>query len=253
MALLVTDALVLHAFDYLESSRILRLATREAGIQSVLAKGARRAQRRFGSAVDLFAEGQAQLYVKAGRDLHTLSSFEVTRAHAGIGLDLERFTAASALAELALRFMPGEQHPELYDRLVGALDDVTVAAPGAVRGAALAGAWRIVAELGFAPALDLCASCHATIAVDEPAMFSHPAGGVLCARCARQLPGSRTLPARARASIRGWIVGDPGVALDEGEGRAHQRLLREFLTEHLADGRPLKAFDVWERDRWSGA
>ena len=27
MALLVTDAIVLHAFDYLESSRILRLAT----------------------------------------------------------------------------------------------------------------------------------------------------------------------------------------------------------------------------------
>ena len=41
MSLVVTDAIVLHAFDYLESSRILKLATREAGVRSVLARGAR--------------------------------------------------------------------------------------------------------------------------------------------------------------------------------------------------------------------
>ena len=31
-----TDAVVLHVFDYLETSRIFRLATREAGIQTVI-------------------------------------------------------------------------------------------------------------------------------------------------------------------------------------------------------------------------
>ena len=35
----MTDALVLHLFDYLESSRIVRVATRELGVQSVLARG----------------------------------------------------------------------------------------------------------------------------------------------------------------------------------------------------------------------
>ena len=42
MTLVVSDALVLHVQDYLESSRIVRLATREHGVQSVLARGARR-------------------------------------------------------------------------------------------------------------------------------------------------------------------------------------------------------------------
>jgi len=42
MTLLVTDAIVLHSFDYLESSRILRLLTREAGVRSVLARGGSR-------------------------------------------------------------------------------------------------------------------------------------------------------------------------------------------------------------------
>ena len=251
MSLLVTDAVVLHVFDYLESSRILRLATREAGVQSVLAKGARRSRKRFGSAVDLFAEGVAQLYIKPGRDLHTLASFEVTRSRAALAMDLERFASASALAELALRFVQPEAHASLYERLTAALDAVAAADASAAREAALAGAWALVSELGFAPAVDQCASCHAAIPADEPAMFSHPAGGALCMRCARQLPGSRSVPSSARAALRDWIAGRPSPPLGDGEGRAHQRLLREFLVEHLGDGRPLRAFEVWEKGRWS--
>src|SRR5258705_2194191 len=103
MALLATDAIVLHTFDYLESSRILRLVTRDGGVRSVLAKGARRSSRRFGSAVDLFAQGSAQLYAKPGRDLDTLSAFDVVLSRPMLGADLGRFAGASAIAELTLR------------------------------------------------------------------------------------------------------------------------------------------------------
>ncbi|MFL5577099.1 MAG: DNA repair protein RecO [Gemmatimonadaceae bacterium] len=254
MPLLATDAVVLHAFDYMETSRILRLLTRDAGVQSVLAKGARRAQRRYGSALDLFAEGAAQLYTKEGRELHTMSAFDVTRARPELAMDLGRFTAASAIAELTLRFAPrDDSHTALFDTVVAALDTVGRAEPSRVRGEALAGAWRIVAELGFAPSIDRCASCDAEVPADAPTMFSHPAGGVLCARCARTVPGSRTLPAAARDALRAWLAGAPTGLLDDGASRAHQRLLREFLSEHLADGRPLRAFEVWERERWDAA
>ena len=39
--------------------------------------------------------------------------------------------------------------------------------------------------------------------------------------------------------------------LDTAARRAHQRLLREFLSEHLTDGRPLRAYEVWERSGWT--
>ena len=78
MPLLATDAIVLHAFDYLESSRIIRLLTREAGVQSGLARGARKSRGRYGTALDLFAEGSAQLYVKPNRELHNLAGFEIS-------------------------------------------------------------------------------------------------------------------------------------------------------------------------------
>lgn len=253
MSLLVTDAVVLHAFDYLESSRILRLATREAGVQSVLARGARRSQRRYGSAVDLFAEGVVELHVKPGRDMHTLVSFDVLRGRPALAAELERFAAASAIAELALRFTHHDPHPELYETLVQGLDRIGEADRGQAAAAGLAAGWRVVAELGFTPALDRCSVCHDGVDVDLPAVFSHPAGGVLCARCARTNPGSRLLPATARAALLRWTVGENAVEMPPDEIRAHQRLLREFLREHITDGRPLRAFDLWERERWGAA
>ena len=49
------------------------------------------------------------------------------------------------------------------------------------------------------------------------------------------------------------MSGAPSGVGDDLARRAHQRLLREFLSEHLADGRPLRAYDVWERNGWSAA
>jgi DNA repair protein RecO (recombination protein O) len=249
MALLATDAIVLHAFDYLESSRILRLVTRDGGMRSVLAKGARRSSRRFGSGLDLFAQGTAQLYAKPGRELDNLSGFDLTRSRPGLASELGRFMGASAIAELALRFgREAEDHP-LFDAVADALDSIASAEPGRAAQATLSSAWRIVAELGFAPATDVCGECHALLDPDATTLFSHAAGGALCARCGRLAPAGRVLPADARAALRQMLTGRQ-VSLDENGVRAHQRLLREFLTEHLTDGRPLKAMDMWEEQRW---
>src|SRR6266550_5836548 len=100
MALTVTEAIVLHAFDYLESSRIMRLLTREAGVQSVLARGARKSRGRYGSALDLFAEGTAQVYVKPNRELPNLAAFEVSSSRSELAPDLGRFPAAPTSAAL---------------------------------------------------------------------------------------------------------------------------------------------------------
>ncbi len=250
MALLATDAIVLHVFDYLESSRILRLVTRDGGVRSALAKGARRSSRRFGSAVDLFAQGSAQLYAKPGRDLDTLSAFDVVIARPMLAEDLGRFVGASAIAELTLRFGRDAADEGLFDAVADALDQLAASPADAALTTTLASAWRIVAELGFAPTVDVCAECHATMDREATVMFSHRAGGALCARCGRLAPAGRKLPPDARDALRRFLGGDAGEPLDDAATRAHQRLLREFLAEHLADGRPLRALELWEEQRW---
>ncbi len=258
MSLLTTDAVVLHAFDYLENSRIVRLATRDAGIQSVLARGARSSKKRFGTALDLFVGGVAQLQLRAGRELHTLSQFDLTEARHGLSLDLGRFAAASALAELGLRFGSAEVGDSFFDVLVEALDGVAGAEPGGATDAGLAGAWALISSLGFAPALLHCASCHDTVDDGtETVTFSHAAGGVVCQRCVSLVPRGRTIPSDARATLIAWTrpssaprsdVIQSSVRLpNEATRRAHLRLLREFLERHLSDGRELRAFEAWER------
>lgn len=247
--LLSTPAIVLHAFPYLESSRILRLATRDAGVQSVIAKGARRAKGAQRMTLDLFVEGTAQVYLKPGRDLHTLGGFDLSRTRPGLGVDLGRFTAANALGELMLRFVSEEAAPELYDTFAAALDAVAEAPPGTAVEAGLRGAWQLVAALGHAPALEACAACLAPVDPTDDAPFSHGAGGVLCTRCAAER-GGRRLPAAARDALRRWLEGGPVSLDDPATGRAHQRLLREFLQQHLQDGRPFRALDAWEREAW---
>lgn len=245
--MLVTDALVLHAFDYLESSRILRLLTRDAGVQSVIARGARRPRSRFGGGLDLFTEGVAEISIRPGRDLQTLTAFDITRRRPALAEDLDRFAGSSALAEVTLRFAGDDAGLTLYDTLVEALGALADASPADAAGAALGGAWRVVAELGFAPALDRCAECHTELTGAATARFSHAAGGTLCARCGAAAGRERMLPPAVRATLLGWLAGESAPALSTRDVRAHQRLLREFLQWHVTDGRELRSFAMWER------
>jgi DNA repair protein RecO (recombination protein O) len=248
MSNVATDAIVLHSFDYLESSRILRLVTREAGVRSVLARGARKSKKRFGAALDLYAEGTAELQVKAGRDLDTLASFDVTHARPQLAGDLSRFTGASMIAELILRFAGDAVDPGLFDVVGSTFDRLMASSGDRARDVAIAGGWRVLSELGIAPTIDTCAECHAALDPTASAIFSHPAGGALCSRCGHLARGGRTLPAAARDALRDWLAVVEHPLADPNDVRAHQRLLREFLREHLADEKPMPAFDTWERD-----
>ncbi len=241
---IVTTAIVLHAFNYSESSRILRLATREAGVQSVLARGARASQRRFGSAVDLFAEGEVQYDVRAGRDLHTLARFDVNRSRAALGTSLPRFEGASALAEVMLRVARDDDTPaEAFDALRDGLDAIAVE-PEATA-ATIRAMWRLLGAIGFTPALEACVQCDRPLGPDLDVAFNAEAGGVLCESCAARIP-ARRLPASARQQIRDWLDGvETGPPIDLPTERAHRRLLRIFVHAHLTDGRPLRAFDSW--------
>jgi recombinational DNA repair protein (RecF pathway) len=117
----------------------------------------------------------------------------------------------------------------------------------------LAGCWRIISVVGFTPELSSCALCHTPFRETDDATFSHAAGGVVCPSCSRAAPGGRRIPATARTAIRAWLESTDSSALSDAEARSHQRLLREFLGAHIPDDRPLRAFAVWEHERWTAA
>ncbi len=246
MAPVALDAIILQVFPYSETSKILRLLTRTHGVRSAIAKGALRPKSHFGGVLEPFAEGTATFYLREGRELQTLSAFELTRAHQALGRNLVRFGAASLLAELLLRTASEESHPELYDAFRASIDALERAPDETVEAVALAQCWNLVAHLGFAPALDECIDCGRELAPQEDVSFDHTAGAVRCAHCApagAASPG-RPLPAFARRALAGFLRGQSEPP--PTRTGAHWALLRRFLFQHVVEGGELRALDFLE-------
>src|SRR5688572_455218 len=148
MPLVSVSALILQAFPYSDTSKILRLLTRDYGVQSVIAKGALRPKSRFGGVLEPFTEGVASFVLRESRELHTLTGFELIKSRQSLGDNLVRFGGASLVAELVMRVGSEERDPTLFDMVVHALDRIEQAEPLMSEGVVLAQAWSLISHLG---------------------------------------------------------------------------------------------------------
>jgi DNA repair protein RecO (recombination protein O) len=250
MPLVSTSAIVLSALRYSETSKIVRLATREYGVQSVIAKGALRPKSRFGAALQVLSEGQAQFVLKENRELHLLTSFDLRRLHVGLAAELERYAVACALAEVMLRFAPPDPHAQSFDLLLHALDELELALSGSVEALGYRLLWQMVSVLGFEPSLDACVIDGTPLPDDGPLPFSTRDGGALCQLCAAQ-HGATQLPKQARSDLKALMNPDTELpAFDEKHSAAHRRLLGRYIRYHLAEGAELPALEFWTQQPW---
>ena len=100
-----TEAIVLHAFDYRETSRIVRLATRDFGVVSAIARGAKRPRSKFGQGLDLFTSGAAHLIISPQKELHTLTGFDAKVGAAGLQVPVDGDVELEELAEALERLL----------------------------------------------------------------------------------------------------------------------------------------------------
>lgn len=238
MAPVGTRAVLLRAHAYGETSRILRFYTHTYGLLSVMARGVRGRSGKGTMTLATFASGELTVDVRPHRELHTMRDFSCTHLRGALGADVMRFAGASAVAELVVSHTDQEPHPEVFLALENALDTLADVDRILAPTAALAGAWRIVDALGFAPELGVCARCARALGSEEMGRFDLAAGGVLCAECADGTVGPRVGPV-ARAQLRRLLVGvvDQPVTFP----RRHLALLSDFVAFHVAQ-KPLKTF-----------
>src|SRR6266403_2023301 len=246
MSLVTTPALVLQTYRYSETSKVVRLATRDLGVHSAIAKGVLRPKSRFGAGLELLSEGVAQLYFREARELHTLGAFDLVNLRRDLAGDVGRFAGAAALAEVMLKMAPPAPLPAAYDTLIAALDVLEAASPERVDATATRAMWRLVAVLGFEPSLTACVRDGAAIEPGEaPVLFSVADGGVCCLRCL-QAPSPRQPPSRLppQAYRDLLALNDPRMelpSLDLPHAAAHRRLVARFVRYHLAEAGSLSA------------
>jgi DNA repair protein RecO (recombination protein O) len=255
MPLVTTAAVVLRTYPYSETSKIVRLATRDLGVQSAIAKGVRRPKNRFGASLELLSEGAAQLYHRDNRELQTLAAFDVDRLRRELAGDLDRFSAAMALAELMVRMAPPAPLPSLFDAFTGTLDTLVEVPGETLHAAGIRAVWSLLAVLGFEPSLRRCVRDDAVVGEEgAPVAFSTAEGGVLCEPCLQSRPVAVTrLPPAAWRDLCVMLDARAALpALDVPHAAAHRRLAARFVRHHLEDSGPgnLPALAFWERRAW---
>jgi DNA repair protein RecO (recombination protein O) len=237
MPLIATEAIILQGYPYSETSKILRLLTRTHGVRSVIARGALRPRSQYGGVLEAFSVGTASIYLKEGRDLHTLGGFDLIRTGQALGRDLTRFGIAALVAELVLHTASEEADPELFEQLRGALERIESVPVESLEEIGLGEAWSLLARLGYAPVVDHCIGCERVLGEDEDCAFDYANGGAYCGDCAGG-GGGRTIPAHARLALAAFTRGE---AVKLERTAAHWALLNRFLTYHLADGATLRS------------
>lgn len=242
---LITPALIIGTLRYGETSRIVRLATRDHGVVSAIAKGALRPKSRFGASLQLMSEGQAHLIASRTSDLHTLAAFDLTGLHGGLAREHERFAAASALAELATRFVPPAPNPDLYQQLRESIALLELAPSDATVVVGLRALWRLIVQLGVAPVMRRCAR-DGTALPEGTVAFSFRDGGFLCARCAAGGSSTRLGPQDRDALLSLIEPGEDLPVLSPSQVAAHRRLLVRWVQSHLGET-PMPALEYWLR------
>jgi len=184
-----TEAIVLRAIPWSETSLVVTLWTRDFGKLSAIAKGARRLRSPFESALDLLAHSSVVFLAKPGDVLDLLTEAKLMRRFRSGQRNLLNLYCGYYVAELLLATTEdGSPIAELFALTQRTLEDLDVVElPAEVL---LRFELNLLRLLGHMPSLDGCVGCGESVQVLESVAFGIESGGVLCQAC---IPGQRSI------------------------------------------------------------
>jgi len=240
-----SEAIILRHTPYGEADLVVSFFTPDYGVLKGFARSARRSRKRFGPALELFAQVVMHWTERRRGELLELSEAELVDIRGGLRTDLEALALAGYGVEVSeVLAVEGADHGAEYRLLKAYLDQLHRHGPS--REARLLLELRLLQLSGTIPHLLHCAECNAVFRGGEVA-FSASRGGSLCLACAGQLSGlwvhvttlgslSRCLQTRAEV-FEGFRLSEQ--TLEEG-----LRITAAALAPHFAH--PLRSLAFLE-------
>lgn len=193
MAIAKSEAVLLKAFNWAESSRTLVFFTREFGKLPIVDKGGRSIKSKRGRLIPFAvleltfykSDKEARGYVS---DIELIRAFEFEKEGT-----LGRLAYGSAACELLYLLLPEEEpQADLYAYLLSYLEFIDNADRKGLPALFITFYLRLLSHLGYHPSLAYCVACgrdiEETTATDRLS-FSPERGGMVCQAC--QTPGER--------------------------------------------------------------
>lgn len=247
-----TEAIVLSKMKFRDTSKILRLYTREFGKMSVLAKGARGARSPFRSALEPMNYVAAVIYKKENRELQLLSQCDVLKSFRHLTEDMEKMSVVMSALELVTIVSHDEERNEPLFLLLRDLLDVVNDETKKPDAALYYFESKLAALLGFRPDLHFCAQCGKKVDEKELAgntRFSVTDDGVVCAECSELSDAPAISPVAVRIMQRLQEVDSFDAALNIHLTPAVKEevanALRRHLQRHIEGFRGLRSEEVF--------
>lgn len=189
-----TVGVVLAEAAYGENGKRLTLFTKELGLVTAFASGAKKAKSPLLAGTQLFVFGNYELY--RGKEAYTLTGADIIESFYGLRSDLELTAYAAYLSELSLAFLQdGIVGEELLRLIYIGFEELV---KGEIKPAQIKAAFalKLLALAGYTPELDVCVRCGRK---EELPFFSAADGGVVCPVCA--VGADDALPAPVRQAM----------------------------------------------------
>jgi DNA repair protein RecO (recombination protein O) len=279
-----TDAVVLKAMKYRDTSKIVTFYTRRFGKLKGIAKGARQLRNKFGSSLDPLSQVCLVLYKKEQRDLHLISQCDLRNSPKETRSNLEKMAVGLAVLELVDQVAHEEEgHEALYSLLSETLDAVEIAERN-VLNLYFSFVLRCSALLGFLPDVESCSGCDRTLEqleAERSVFFRLSSGGILCPSCAEsgkehgELRNVRLSELRMKniSTTRGeervrvsigavrvlsFLLRSPlatvtSLALGSETGNEIDGTLRLYMRQHFENMKPVKALDLLRKFNTAGS
>lgn len=236
MAIVRSEAIVLHHRDQGETSRIVNLFTLLYGKVSLIAKGARTIKSRFGGALEPFTHLTVVFYKKDTRELQFLNQADILNPFLHLHSQLGRIALANIPCEIVERYeIAGHPHSALFRLLLetlAALDQGDTGLRSVVRAFQLK-----FAELsGFRPRLTYCSQCGKEMPEGQ-VIFDYETGSYRCADCPSAATAGDRLSGFSLNVLRYLQQAPMRLAaqarVNPSQGEEIDHILEQFLGYHM--------------------
>lgn len=248
MASLKSPGLILKRIAFSETSLILKVFTRESGLITLIAKGAKRPKSKFHGLMDFFTLNQFLYPEKSKSDILTLTDISLMRDFPRLKSDPARQSLAHVFLELYLKYLhgPGQSLPH-YELLLEHLERLDESHGGA-EGHALRLCdflLGLCAISGFSPQFTHCVQCGREVEGFRIRLDA-ALGGPICGECSGLDNMGSAFPRRMLAWLdRVQTQGIRAGHLPRSEEAQAEEFLLNFLGTHAGGTRAMKSLEFY--------
>ncbi|MDE5587485.1 MAG: DNA repair protein RecO [Bacilli bacterium] len=177
MNLVKTEGIVLGQTNYSESSKILKVLTKDYGMISIMSKGCRNIKSKLRGVSSIFTYGDFHLYYKE-QGISTLVGVDIKNTFLNLQKDISKISYASYLLDLTEQVLKHTENELVYQFLISTLEKINEGYD--VQALTNILELKYLDFLGIRPILDCCSICGNQT---EIVTISAETGGYICKNC----------------------------------------------------------------------